>query len=48
MRETERQKVTERKRDWPGPVAILFLPFLSQILLWSLKHVYMLANLIQL
>ena len=48
MRETERQKVTERKRDWPGPVAVLFLPILSQILLWSLKHVYMLANLIQL
>ena len=33
MRETERQKVTERKRDWPGPVAVLFLPFLSQILI---------------
>ena len=26
MRKTERQKVTERKRDWPGPVAVLFLP----------------------
>ena len=47
MRATERHTDRQTDRDWQGPMAVLFLPFPSQVLLWSLMHVCMHAKLIQ-